>query len=295
MNTHNPPSRADYYSAAESWSDDRTRDLLASRRVAWIVAGVASAITLLLAIALVLLTPLKTAVPYTLLVDRQTGYVTALDPLDRTTLGADTALTRSFLVQYVTARESYDIDSLRDTYRKVALWSADEARSRYVAGMQATNPASPLAALPRRAIVDVEVRSIVSLNADTAMIRYTTVRTDPGGQAQAPQYWAAVIRYRYSAAAMSAADRLINPLGFQVIRYRRTAETLPEVALVSAAGGARAIGSGVGSGSGALPGSTAATSNRAIGTAMRNGQPGAPTLPRGALPQGGEWVGPTPR
>ncbi len=228
MNRPDSPDLEQYYQAAETWAEDRAVELSASRRIAWIVAGVAAAIALLEGIALVLLTPLKTVVPYTLLVDRQTGHVEALKPLERATVSPDTALVRSFLVQYVIGREGFDIDSLNDTYRKVALWSAEEARSRYLADMQASNPLSPLATLPRRALVEVQVRSVSSLNADTSMVRFTTTRRDPGGQPQAPQYYAAVVKYRFSGAAMSAEDRMINPLGFQVLRYRRDAETLPE-------------------------------------------------------------------
>lgn len=227
MNKPGAPDLEAYYQAAETWSEDRERQAVASRRTAWIVAAVAAAIALLEAIALVMLLPLKTVVPYTLLVDRQTGYVEALKPLERQTVSPDSALVRSFLVQYVIAREGFDIDSLNDTYRKVALWSDGEARARYIAGMQASNPASPLAALPRRALVQVQVLSVSSLNADTALVRFTTTRSDPGAQAQPPQHWASVIKYRFSGAAMSAEDRLINPLGFQVMRYRRDAETLP--------------------------------------------------------------------
>jgi type IV secretion system protein VirB8 len=219
----------EYYRAAESWSNDQNRELAASRKVAWIVAAVLGAIALLEAIALILLTPMKTVVPYTLLVDRQTGYVEALQPLERKTIAPDTALVRSFLVQYVIARESFDIDSLKDSYRKVALWSAEAARARYVADTQASNPQSALATLPRRAVIEVQVRSVSSLGKDTSLVRFTTVRTDSGGQAGAPQYWAAVISYRFSGAAMRAEDRMVNPLGFQVTRYRRDAETLPEL------------------------------------------------------------------
>ena len=178
---------ADYYRDAASWSDDRAHEIASSRKLAWIVASVAAGIALLEAIALVLLVPLKTVVPYTLLVDRQTGYVQAVKPLERETIAPDTALVRSFLVQYVIAREGFDIDSLKDTYTKVALWSAGEARSRYVADMQSTNPVSPLATLPRRALIEVQVRSVSSLTADTALVRFSTIRTDPGAQGQVPQ------------------------------------------------------------------------------------------------------------
>lgn len=81
------------------------------------------------AIALILLIPLKREVPYTLLVDRQTGFVEALKPLEHRSLTPDDALTRSFLVQYVIARESFDTATLQDNYRKVGLWSAGEARN----------------------------------------------------------------------------------------------------------------------------------------------------------------------
>jgi type IV secretion system protein VirB8 len=217
-----------YYAEAGSWSADRERSADRSRRVAWIVAGVAGLIALVEAFALFLLVPLKREVPYTLLVDRQTGYVEALEPLEQGRVTADSALTRSFLVQYVIARESFDIDTLQENYRKVGLMSAGEARERYLSQMQSGTPGNPLATLPRRATVDVRIRSVSSLSADTAMVRFDTVQTDPGGQPQLAQNWAAVIRYQYSNADMSAADRLVNPMGFQVVRYRKDPETLPE-------------------------------------------------------------------
>jgi type IV secretion system protein VirB8 len=73
-------------------------------------------------------------------------------------------------------------------------------------------------------MVEVEVRSLSSFSADTTLVRFSTVRTDPGGQRQEPQLWAAVIKCRFSGDAMTASDRLLNPLGFQVVRYRRDPE-----------------------------------------------------------------------
>ncbi|QSB44335.1 type IV secretion system protein [Tsuneonella flava] len=229
MSVH-PTNIPDDIEIADSWSISVTDQLERSRRAAWIVAAIAGAIALLLAVALVILLPLKTVEPYTLLVDRQTGHVEALAPLERQTITPDTALTRSFLVQYVIARESFNIDALQSDYRKVALWSAGEARQRYISSMQASNPASPLSYLPKRANVKVDILSVSSLGADRSLVRFTTQRTDPGGQPQPAQHWASVVFYRFTGAEMSDADRLLNPLGFQVTRYRRDAETLPETA-----------------------------------------------------------------
>lgn len=219
----------DYYEAAGSWAEDRQASAQRSRRIAWYVASAAALVAVLEAVALVSLIPLKREVPYTLLVDRQTGYVEALKPLEERTLSPDTALTRSFLVQYVIARESFDVDSLQENYRKVGLWSADEARNRYVELMRANNPLGPLATLPKAARVDVRIRSVSSLKADQALVRFDTVRTDKGSSQEFIENWAAVINFRFSDANMTAEDRLTNPLGFQVVRYRKDPETLPVV------------------------------------------------------------------
>lgn len=225
-----------YYREAGSWADSRQDALRASRRTAWIVAGAAGVIAVAEAIAIVTMMPLKTVVPYTLMVDKTTGYVQELKPLDAQTIAPDTALTRSFLVQYVIARESYDVSTLQSGYRKVQLWSAETARADYVNGMQAANPTSPLSRYPRTTVVDTQVKSISSLGGNTALVRFETTRRDAGGQPQQPEAWVAVINYRFSNTPMRSDDRFVNPLGFQVLRYRRDQETLspPPVAATPA-------------------------------------------------------------
>ncbi len=227
MNEHSREAMDNYYAEAASWNRDRVQAMRSSFRIAWIVAGVAAAIALLEAIALVVLMPLKTVEPYTLMVDRTTGYVQALDPLDPAKVAPDSALTQSFLVQYVLAREGFDIATLGANYRKVALFSADAARNSYVRSMAASSPDNPLALYPRTTLVDVRVRSVSPIGPDAAMVRFETVRIDQGGQAQPAGSWVAMIRYRYSGAPMKLEDRFVNPLGFQVVRYRRDPEALP--------------------------------------------------------------------
>lgn len=217
-----------YYREAGSWAQDQRATLEKSRRTAWMVAGGACGIAVLEALALVLLTPLKTVEPYTLLVDKQTGFVQALQPVNAQRIAPDSALTQSFLVQYVIAREGFDINALQANYRKVSLWSEGRARSVYVAGMQASNPDSPLARLPRSTIVETRVKSVSPLGGNRAMVRFDTVRRDAGGRQLPPQPWVAVIAYRYSGEPMSLEDRFLNPLGFEVTAYQRNPEAFPQ-------------------------------------------------------------------
>lgn len=218
-----------YYREAGSWADDRQAMLESSKRTAWIVAGGASTIAVCEAVALLLLTPLKTVEPYTLLVDKQTGFVQALQPVNAQRIAPDSALTQSFLVQYVIARESFDINAVQTNYRKVSLWSEGNARSAYVASMQAANPDSPLTRLPRSTIVETRVKSVSPLGGNRAMIRFDTVRRDADGRQMPAQPWVAVVAYRYSGEPMRLEDRFLNPLGFEVTGYQRNAEALPQI------------------------------------------------------------------
>ncbi|TRD12134.1 type IV secretion system protein [Erythrobacter insulae] len=197
------------------------------------VAIIAALIALLEAVALVFLLPLKTVEPYTLLVDRQTGNVETLAPLDESIIAPDAALTRSMLVQYITARESFMQDALQQDYRKVTLMSDRTVSQQYQRAMDAGNPESPLAYLPSRAMITTNIKSVSTLDRNRALVRFTTQRTDPGAVPQTTQHWAAVIGYQFVGAEMSEADRYVNPLGFQVTSYRRDAETLPEEGIVN--------------------------------------------------------------
>ena len=226
MNKRSRDTLDAYYREAETWANDRQEELRKSRRIAWIVAAVAAAVALLEAGALILLTPLKTVVPYTLLVDRHTGFVQAVRPLDQQRISGDAALTQSFLVQYVVARESFDFDQVQANYRDVTLWSAENARADYIARMQASNPESPLNRYPRNAVVETHVRSVSPMARNVAMVRFETRLRRPDGQATPLGSWVAVLRYRFSGAPVRQEDRFENPLGFQVVRYRRDQEAL---------------------------------------------------------------------
>jgi len=230
MNKHSREALDTYYAEAASWNRDRVQSMRTSHRIAWGIAGAAALIAVLEAVALVLLTPLKTVQPYTLMVDKTTGYVQALKPLDQATITPDAALTQSFLVQYVIGREGFDVATLNADYRKVGLFSADSARNSYVQQMQGSNPESPLLVYPRTTIIDARVKSVSPLGPNAALVRFDTLREDKGAPPRPVGSWVAIIRYRYSSAPMKLEDRFVNPMGFQVVSYRKDPETLPAIA-----------------------------------------------------------------
>ena len=220
------PNRDAYFARVASWAGDRNDGLRLSRQIAWFVAALAMGVAVLEALALYGLAPLKTIVPYTILVDRNSGFVQVLKETEPDKISQDTALTQSLLAQYVVARESFEIGGITAQYRKVALWSADVARRDYLASVPASNPESPFRRYPRMTVVTTSIRSVSLTEPNTALVRFETERIDEGQEAGTRSAWIAVVHYRFSGAPMTIEDRLIDPLGFQVIRYQRDAEAL---------------------------------------------------------------------
>jgi len=220
---------ASYREDARSWSQDVNGALRVSRARAWWLAVIALFIAAVEALALVMLLPLKTVVPYTILVDRQTGHAEVARGIKLGPMNENEALVQSVMAQYVIARETIDATDLAANYRKVGLWSAGDARRDYLRGMDRSNPASILNSANSATLITTTVKTIALVDKSNALVRFTTERRDGNGPTDRRE-WVAVIRFGFSGGPLSAEDRLINPLGFQVTHYRRDQEGVAPVA-----------------------------------------------------------------
>lgn len=227
MNAQDTKAQADeYYAAARSWADGQAAASAREARIAWRVAAGASAIALLLAIALALLVPLKSVEPYVLTVDRQTGAVEAATTVQSGRLSQNEAVIQAQLAGYVIARETFDATDLPQQYRRVQVMSARPVASAYVAEMAANNPASPLNTLNRGDTVAIKIRSVSLIGESSGLVRFTATRTAQGAATGQSTNYVSAISFGFSGRPLSQADRFDNPLGFQVTRYRRDADGL---------------------------------------------------------------------
>jgi len=219
-----PLDRTAYFAQSATWSEDMLGGLRASRRRAYFVAGAAVLVALLEAGALIALAPLKTTVPYTITVDRQTGYVETAQTLRPGALAQDEAVMKAFLAQYVLARESFDATDLQAEYNKVAAWTIGSAREQYLAFMQRSNPQSPVNLYASGTVLKVTIKSISLLGKGSALVRFDAQRLEDAHSAVERGPYTAAIAFRFTGQAMRNEDRFQNPLGFQVTQYRRDAE-----------------------------------------------------------------------
>ncbi len=223
-----------YFDSARSWDQERLRGIVRSRRLAWIVAAVAAGLAIAAVGAVVVLTPLKTVVPYVITVDRNTGsaeITTRLTGVED--IPAKEAVSKYFLARYVRLREGWTPAARREIFDTVAILSTPDEQKRWASFFSTDNPRSPQTLYANTTLVAVRINSIAFVNASVAQVRF--VREIVSGTSIDRSNWIATLTFDYASAPLSEADRLLNPLGFQVSSYRADPEM---VGPSEAAGGA---------------------------------------------------------
>ncbi len=212
------------------WVEETVEAERSGRRWAWTIACILILICAAQAAAIALMLPLKEIVPYTILVDKQTGYIETARGLDVGALAEDQAVVESMIAQYVLARETFDPADFAERYDRITLWSLGAARDEYVAQYQKGAPDSVLAIVRPGTTIRVKVKKIELLTRETAQVRFETEHRDTGVDPVRSD-WQAIVSYRFTGAPMRMEDRLLNPLGFQVTGYRRDSETAADQVL----------------------------------------------------------------
>jgi type IV secretion system protein VirB8 len=219
------PDLKAYFADARRWDEDERRNERNSRRLAWTVATVASVLATAAIGAVAALSPLKRVEPFVVRVDNATG---AVDVMTSVT-GADQmsgkeAVTKYFLGQYIRARETWLPSAAEANFRQVSIMSTPAEQERWSAFFRPANPASPQVALGAANSAEVEIRAISFVNRQVANVRFR--KTVHQGQSAATSDWIATLTFAYTKAPMAEADRLRNPLGFQVASYRADPEVV---------------------------------------------------------------------
>jgi len=219
------PDLKTYFDEARSWNADRLRSAERSRRLAWMAAALATTAAVAGMVAVAALTPLKTVEPFVVRVDRSTGAVDVMTALSRQApLTYDEAVSKHFLAQYVRAREGWLAPAAEADFHQVSIMSTPAEQQRWADRQRPTSPDSPSAKLGAAGEAFVQIRAISFVSDGVASVRFR--RTVRISQQVEDSDWIATIAFIYARAPMSEADRLRNPLGFQVTSYRADPEVV---------------------------------------------------------------------
>lgn len=215
-----------YFAEAKRWDQDRLASALRSRRLAWCVAAAAGALAMAGVVAVAGLTPLKTVEPFVIRVDQATGAVDLARGLAEGSgpVRYEEAVSKYFIARYVRSREGYLEASAEEDFRQVSILSAPAEQRRWADLFRGSNPASPQNLYGPQAEAGVSIRAISFISPEVASVRFR--RTVRRAQQTEESDWIATVAFAWTRAPMSEADRLRNPLGFQVLTYRSDPEVI---------------------------------------------------------------------
>lgn len=228
------PKRIDprYYADGATWEQDIARRNRNSRALAWIVAAVMSVVAVVALGILALLVPLKTYEPYMVVVDKTTGFVEVKRPMAEGSLTQDEAVTMFNVVRYIKARETYDPRALKDNFDLAQLLATGDAARELTEIYSPANPNNPVKLYGTNTEIAVNIKSVTFPNNRTALVRFST--DEKSATNVVTRNWVSLVRFRYSGAPMRNEWRFDNPLGFQVVEYRRDQESVPSPAAAGA-------------------------------------------------------------
>ena len=220
------PELKRYFAEARRWDQDRLAGALRSRRLAWAAAAAAIGLAIVSTTAVVLLTHLKTTEPFVIRVDKTTGAVDVVRGLSADTgpVRYDEAVSKYFLGHYVRHREGYLDPAAEEAFRLVSLMSGAAEQRRWAALFRGSNPDSPQNLYGADGEAVISIRAISFINDRVANVRFH--RTVRQARQTVESDWIATIAFTWTRAPMAEADRLRNPLGFQVTSYRADPEVI---------------------------------------------------------------------
>jgi type IV secretion system protein VirB8 len=212
-----------YFAEAASWDHERLIAANRSKRLAWIVAAVASGLAITGVAAVAMLTPLKTVAPYVITVDKQTGASEITSQLSGSKhVTYDEAVSKYFLADYVRNREGWIPQARQEFFEGVLAMSARDEQARWTAFYAHDNPKSPQSIFTDLDTVFIAIKSVTFVSKNVAQVRFTkslqrgTVSTDTPA--------IATIKYDTTDTPTTEQQRFKNPLGLEVQTYRADLE-----------------------------------------------------------------------
>jgi type IV secretion system protein VirB8 len=213
-----------YFDEAQSWDRNRAREATAQKRMAYGVAVGATAIAVLTLVWHVA-APLKSVEPYVIRVNEASGGVDVVNVVkDTKSITSDEAVSKYFLSEYVRNRESWIRAASNEMFQSVAVLSAPAEQTKLTAERRPDNPESPVSKYINGETVGVRVTKISFINPRVAQLYFTKLVRSGGTSADMKSNWIATINFKYVDKPETEADRLYNPLGFQVVSYRADPE-----------------------------------------------------------------------
>lgn len=203
----------------KGWHADQYEVALIQRNALFMALLACVVVIAFSALAIRYLKSTRSIEPFVIEIERKTGVPTVVDPLTDKAFTGDEAIKRYFVMQYIKAREEYYQNLFNKNYSLVTrvLSSPEVYGTDYRPKFNVSNPQSPFNILGNRSWRQVFLKSIIFRTPSSAQVRIS-LQTD--GAVQNKQDKVIYIEFEFQDLKMNEEERLINPLGFVVTKYR---------------------------------------------------------------------------
>lgn len=190
-----------------------------SRKIAWrCVAGMAVITAVTIVTSGVVVLNNKPNPPGILMVNEGTGEIRQLKTLAETTITITRATDLFNLRRYIGFRESYDWETIQDTFDATVLLSSADEAAIYKAKNNEHNPLSPVN-LYKDSVRVIATAGTVSFVNKTALVSFSKKYIPKSGEKPLTIYCQATIAFKNEDIPMDDRDRGINPGSYKTTSY----------------------------------------------------------------------------
>lgn len=193
-------------------------------KIAWVVASIASVIGILSMLSIASLLPLKEFAPYVITLHKDTGHLEVTRGLADGDLTEDEAVVQADIIECLVARETYEVHDIQDNFDYANQCFDEDALREYRAIFADSNPDNPTLVYGYKGRLSVHIKSIQLGINKTATVRFKTILDEENTTSE--EHWISSLQYQYTQRPMKLKERLVNPLGFKIINYRRDQEII---------------------------------------------------------------------
>lgn len=203
----------------KSWYSSKYQLVVFQRNILFFISFFAICSVLIAVIFVKQMMASKSLIPYVIEVEEKTGVPTVVEQLNQSSFTADVILKRYFLYNFVKAAEGYNPGTFRDDYRKIMTLSTPNVFRQIQKKINPRNEASPSAKIGNAGMINVALKSISFSSPTTAVVRFRLKNIGKVSGFADNRDMIADIEFRFADLKLSAEERYINPLGFQIFKY----------------------------------------------------------------------------
>jgi type IV secretion system protein VirB8 len=180
-------------------------------------------------VASVLRPPVTKYEPFVVRVDNTNGVVDSMVRIEDGKVDYGELVSQYFAERYVQCRESYTRFTYAVQYKECMLFTAQQTREGIVPLFNVEDPGSYYKRFGEAGKAVVTTRYYTHMPQNMVQVHFILEETIPGEPTKT-SHWVSTIEYLYRNDGFASLEtRKINPLGFQVINYRRDQEVVKEV------------------------------------------------------------------